>query len=271
MRRFSSSPIQLVSSLFRNLRLVDALTRREFAARYRGSIVGILWSVVLPLVMLAIYTFAFRVAFTPKTSWGGSNPEFALVLFAGLLMFNVIAECLNRAPMLIHNHISFVKKVIFPIEILPLVLVCSALIQMIIGFSVWIVFYAFIVGIPHLTVLFFPFLLIPLALFSVGISMGLSAVGVFIRDLSQMTAVLTTILMFVSPVFFSADAIPERFRWVVDLNPLAWLIEACRKLLISGDIPQSTDVLLLFFVSFAVCWLGYFIFQRTRIGFADVL
>ena len=150
MRDFSASPRELGASLWRNRSLIVASVKREVLGRYRGSVMGILWSFFNPLFMLAVYTFVFSVVFQAR--WGGgtgSKTEFALVLFAGLMMFTLFAECTNRAPSLILSNVNYVKKVVFPLEILPAVALLSAMFHMLISLGVWFLAYGLFFGVPH--------------------------------------------------------------------------------------------------------------------------
>ena len=159
--------------------LIFTLVRREVAARYRGAMLGNLWALFTPLFMLAVYTFIFSVVFKARWSGGSdSRSEFALVLFAGLMVFNLFAECFNRAPRLILDNVNYVKKVVFPLEILPWVALGSALVNLGISLLVWLAFYGVAFGVPPVTVLLFPLMILPLLLLVLGLSWALAALGV---------------------------------------------------------------------------------------------
>lgn len=272
MQEFSIVPKEMIACLWRNRGLVKALVQREVVGRYRGSYMGILWSFFNPVFMLVIYTFIFSVVF--KARWNlnsDSKTEFALVLFAGLIVFNFFAECFNRAPTLILSNVNYVKKVVFPLEVLPWVTVGSAMFHAMISFGVWIIAYAILFGVPHVTVLLFPMVILPLLLFVLGLSWMLASLGVYMRDISQFTSLLTTILMFLSPLFFPISALPESYRYLLLLNPLSPAIEQARDVLYWGKVPDmSLFVLYLLLTSF-VSWVGFAWFQKTRKGFADVI
>lgn len=195
MQRFYSSPLAMMTSVCRNKYLIKTTAIREVQGRYRGSLMGIVWSLLTPLFMLTVYTFVFSGIF--KAKWHGgsaSRGEFALVLFAGLIVFNFFAECLNKAPQIIIGNVNYVKKVVYPLEILPVVSLLSALFQLVISLFVWLAAYCVFFGIPHLTVFYFPLVLVPLMLITLGISWFLAAMGVFLRDISQFIGLLTTAL-----------------------------------------------------------------------------
>ena len=272
MRHFSASPIEMFANLWRHRDLIKASAKREVLGRYRGSFLGVLWSFFNPLFMLAVYTFVFSVVFQAR--WGGgsgSKTEFALVLFAGLLVFNLFAECINRAPGLILSNTNYVKKVVFPLEILPFVALLSALFHTLISLGVWLIAYTLFFGIPHLTVFYLPLVLLPFCLFLMGLSWALASLGVFLRDVSQFIGLLTTALMFLSPIFYPATALPEDYRRILYLNPLTTVVEQTRDVLFWGKTPDLFMLGIYCVVTLGIACLGFAWFQKTRKGFADVL
>lgn len=203
----------MVASLWRNRNLIAALTRREVIGRYRGSVLGMLWSFFNPVFMLIVYTFVFSVVF--KARWNARSDlktEFALVLFAGLIVFNLFAECINRAPSLILSNVNYVKKVVFPLEVLPWVAMGSILFHTLVSLAVWLVSYFILFGVPHATVLLLPLVLLPLIFFVMGLSWFLASLGVYLRDVGQFIGIVTTVLMFLSPIFYPITALPEKYR-----------------------------------------------------------
>ena len=272
MRDFPATPVEMFASLWRNRELIKASAKREVLGRYRGSFLGLLWSFFNPLFMLAVFTFVFSVIFQAR--WGGgsgSKTEFALVLFAGLLVFNLFAECINRAPGLILSNANYVKKVVFPLEILPFVGLLSALFHALISLGVWLIAYTFFFGIPHHTVLYLPLVLLPFCLFLMGLSWALASLGVFLRDVSQFIGVLTTALMFLSPIFYPVTAFPEDYRYILYINPLTPVVEQARDVLFWGKTPDFYLLGVYWLVTLGIAWLGFAWFQKTRKGFADVL
>jgi lipopolysaccharide transport system permease protein len=260
-------------SLATNRNLVRQLTRRDVAGRYQGSALGLAWSLVAPLTMLAIYTFVFGVIFQAR--WAGaattSTADYALVLFAGLIVHAFFAECVNRAPTLILTNTNLVKKVIFPLEILPWTSLGSALFHAAASFVVLLVAELLFRHSVPWTVVWLPIILLPLVLATVGFALALSALGVYVRDISQMTGMVTNILLFLSPVFYPATALPERFRWWFYLNPLTPVIEDVRGAALNGQSPDWLRWALTTVASLAIAQIGFWFFQRTRKGFADVL
>lgn len=272
MRHFPATPVEMVASLWRNRSLIHASAKREVLGRYRGSALGLLWSFFNPLFMLTVYTFVFSEVFKARWSAGSeSKTEFALVLFAGLMVFNLFAECINRAPGLILSNVNYVKKVVFPLEILPFVGLLSALFHGAISLCVWLLAYLVFFGIPHLTALYLPLIVFPFVLFIMGLSWALASLGVYLRDVSQFIVVFTTVLTFLSPIFYPATALPEVYRNLLYLNPLMPVIEQTRAVLYFGDAPDFSMLAVYWVASFAIAWLGFAWFQKTRQGFADVL
>lgn len=272
MQNFSLSPIEIGLSCWRNRNLIIALIKRDVIGRYRGSFLGILWSFFNPLLMLAVYTFVFSVVF--KSRWnveGDSKTEFALILFAGLIVFNLFSESVTRAPGLILSNVNYVKRVVFPLEILPWVTMGSAVFHSLVSWSVWLLAYLVFYGMPHITILFLPLVMLPLVLLTIGVMWWLASLGVYLRDISQLVGVFVTILMFLSPIFYPVSALPEWFRSVVIINPLTTVVEQVRDVVFWGNYPNLANLAVSLTISAIVAWLGFFWFQKTRRGFADVI
>lgn len=271
--RKGMSPAHLVSSLWQNRHLAYQLAKRELTGRYRGSWLGLAWSFLNPLLMLAIYTFVFAIVFNAR--WGSTATEgterFAIVLFAGLIVYWLFAECVNRAPGLILASPSYVKKVVFPLEILPVSTLGAALFHMLI--SLVVLFLGMLAtGQPlHWTALLFPFVIAPLVIGTLGLMWFLSGLGVYLRDIGQAVALLTTGLMFLSPVFYPISAVPERHRYLLELSPLTQVIEATRAVLVNGQVPDLTIWFVQMIAACVLAWLGFAWFQKARKGFADVV
>lgn len=272
MQHFSGSPVTMLRSLRMNRGLIVALIKRDIAGRYRGSMLGLIWSLVNPVLLLAVYTFVFSEVF--KARWGegvGSKSEFAIALFTGLMVFNVFAECFNRAPMLMLSNVNYVKKVVFPLEILPVVALGSALFNLLTSMVVWLLFFVLCMGLPPLMALLFPVAFLPLLLFSLGMGWFLASLGVYLRDISQFTNIMTTVLMFMSPIFYPITALPKAYQHMMLLNPLTTVIEQTRNLLMWGRAPDWMQLTTYTLIMLVVACLGFAWFQKTRKGFADVL
>ncbi len=272
MQNFSLSPLEMGRSLWRNRELIRSLIQREVIGRYRGSILGILWSFLNPVLMLAVYTFVFSVVFKARWNAGSdSRTEFALVLFAGLMVFNLFSECVTRAPSLILSNANYVKKVVFPLEILPWVSLGSALFHTLISLCVWLLFYGVFFGVPPVTAWLIPVVVVPLIAFTLGISWFLASLGVYLRDVAQIIGLLTTVLMFLSPIFYPVSSLPEEYRGLFQLNPLTPTVEMVRDVLIWDKLPEWTLYGISLIAALMVAFLGFAWFQKTRKGFADVL
>ncbi|MET3627549.1 lipopolysaccharide transport system permease protein [Burkholderia sp. 572] len=267
-----ASPMAIARSIYRNRGLILQMTQREVVGRYRGSAMGLAWSFFNPVLMLVVYTFFFSVIF--KSRWGTTSDDkasFAIVLFVGLILHSLLAECINRAPTLILANVNYVKKVIFPLEILPVVALASALFHSAISLLVLIIAECILIHSLPWTAILFPVVMLPLIVGSLGLAWFLSALGVYIRDISQITGVITSVLMFLSPVFYPVSNLPPQYRSWIELNPLTFIIEEGRNTLIFGHPPDWTNWLTCMIASLLLAWFGFWWFQRTRKGFADVL
>jgi lipopolysaccharide transport system permease protein len=270
--RLIASPLKVVVDLFKLRDLIKQFVNREVSSRYRGSYLGIFWSFITPLFMLSVYTFVFSVIF--KARWGvgsGSKVEFALVLFTGLATFNIIGECLNRAPALIISNVNYVKKVVFPLEILPVVALGSALVQGFISFGILAVALLFFQGGLHWTIVLLPIVLLPLVLLSLGVGWFFSALGAYIKDIVHIMGVFVQVLMYMTPIFYPVSQIPEYLRWVFFLNPISNVVEDMRRIMIWGQMPDWKLLLVGTVISGVLAYLGHIFFQKTRGGFADVI
>lgn len=272
MKQHSISPSELAGSAWRNRELIKVLTVREVVSRYRGSIFGLMWSFFNPVFMLAVYTFVFSVVFKSRWRTGStSKGEFAVVMFAGLIVFYVFTECLNRAPGLIISNSNYVKRVVFPLEILPIVSLATSLFHALVSLIVWLIFYFVVFGLPPFTIFLFPFVTLPLIFLATGFSWFLASLGVFFRDIGQVVGILTTALTFLSPLFFPASALPAAYQKLFLMNPIAPVIEEARDVLIWGNVPSVKFYLCYLLFSIVIAWLGFAWFQKTRKGFSDAI
>lgn len=276
MKVHQKHPISLfavITSFWRNRQLIVQLTRREVATRYRGSIFGLAWSFLNPLLMLVVYTFVFSVVF--KARWGTdpneSRVQFALTLFAGMIVFNLFAEMLNRAPGLVVSNVNYVKRIVFPLDILPLVALGSALFHSLVSLGVLVLAQLSLNHSLPWTIVLLPIVLLPLVLLSLGIGWFLAALGVYVRDVSQITGVLSTVLMFFSAVFYPLSALPQEYQRFLALNPLVLIISESRQVLIYGLLPDWPVLGIVLLFGLLVAFFGFWWFQKSRNGFADVL
>jgi len=272
----AAQPISLVTlakSHWRNRQLIAQLTKREVLGRYRGSIMGLAWSFFNPVFMLAVYTFVFSVVFKARWGLGGeeSKTQFAVVLFVGMIVHGLFAEVLNRAPSLVLSNVNYVKKVVFPIEILPIITMGAALFHGLVSLGVLLIAFVAFNGYVHWTAVFTPLVLLPLIILTLGLAWMLASLGVFLRDIGQTIGILTTVMMFLAPVFYPVTAVPEGFRPFIMANPLTFIIEQAREVLIWGRLPDWTGLGIYTLAATVIAWAGFAWFQKTRKGFADVL
>ncbi len=266
------NPLRLVRNLWIHRQLIFQFAKRDVLSRYKGSYLGIGWSFLTPLFMLVVFTFVFSVIF--RARWGGgqgSRVEFALILFAGLIVFNVFAECVTRAPGLILANVNYVKKVVFPLEILPVTVLASALVHAAVSLLVLLFGLAFFLGVLHWTIIFVPLIFLPLALLCLGLSWFLASLGVYVRDVGQVVGVLIQALLFLSPIFYPVSVVPEVLRPFYRMSPLTSVIENMRAVVIWGQLPDWQSMGIGTAVALATALIGYAWFGRTRGGFADVV
>ncbi len=265
-------PLALARALRQHRSLLARLVRRDVASRYQGSAAGLLWSLATPLLMLAVYLFVFGYVFTPLRAAGAGStlPTFGLGLFAGMLTHALFADCLVRAVHAVLGQPSYVKKVVFPVELLPLTVLGSALVQYAIGWGVLLVATALVQGLSPAIVLL-PLVTLPLLAVCAGVALGIAALSVYLRDIGQLTGLASTVLMFLSPVFYPLESLPEWLRRWMHLNPLTFPIEASRDLLLRGVAPDWAAWGAYGLAGLGVLWLGWATFQALRRGFADVL
>ena len=266
--------MRMLSAFGEHKTLVKQLLVREISSRYRGSILGIIWSLITPILMLSIYTFVFKYIFNARWQMPSSDGEvlsFAMVLFLGLIIHGMIADILTRSPGLMLENVNFVKKVIFPLEVLPWVVVLSALFNFFIGFCLLLGFVYIELDYIPVTTLLIPVILAPYILMLLGLSWTLAALGVYVRDIQQLSGTLATLLLFLSPVFYSITILPETLQRLILINPIAVIVEAARSAVIYGEHPDYTILVIYSVLALIVAVVGFTLFQRMRRGFADVL
>jgi lipopolysaccharide transport system permease protein len=260
--------------VWRHRQIILRMIRREVVGRYLGSLLGVAWSAIQPLALICVFSFAFNVVF--QSRWTGAagaarETNFAVAMFFGYIIFNLVAEPLGRAPSLILSHATYVKKTVFPLEILAAVTIGTALFHFSIAFLVWSALLLVIHQSVPWTILLLPLVLFPLVPAVLGIVWLFASLGVFVRDLGQVVGPITMSLMFLSPIFYPTSAVPSPFRAWMYANPLTCIIEDARKVAIFGELPSATLLAANLLLGLAVAHLGYLWFARTRRGFADVL
>lgn len=258
-------------TLWRHRALVLELARREFSGRYQGSFGGVVWSFAQPLFLLAVYTVAFGVILQMRWGFSGNTADYALMLFAGLIIFNAFSECLTKAPTLITANPNLVKRVVFPLELLPWVMAITVLVHALIALAVWLLFFALLYGMPKATTVMMPAVLLCFFPVLLGIGWLLSSIGVLVRDISQVTSLLAHALLFLTPIFYSIDAVPAVLQPVLLANPLTFVVEQLRLVLFFGQMPALKGLAVYFALASAFAWLSLLLFRRLRPDFADMV
>jgi lipopolysaccharide transport system permease protein len=267
------NPLALARNLWRQRDLIRQFTRREIEGRYRGSFLGLFWSFVNPLVLLLIYTFVFGVVF--KAKWPnaktGSLSEFAITLFCGLIAFNIFSECVGRAATLVVGVPNYVKKVVFPLEILPISTLGAALFHACVSLGILLIAGLLITGALPWTIVLLPLVILPLIFLSLGLTWFLASLGVFIRDIGYTVALIVQVLFFLTPIFYALENIPEPYRGIISLNPLTPIVENTRRVILWGLPPLWSDLAIWVVATGALLLLGYAWFMKTKKAFADVI
>jgi len=259
-------------SAIRHRSLIAELAKREILGRYRGANFGLLWALISPFLMLAVYTLAFGSIL--KSRWPQSASgihDFALILFVGLIIHGFLAECISRAPTLIVHNPNYVKRVIFPLEVLPWPMVLSALFHLMTNLLAFLVLE---IAVDHQfvwQVVLFPLTVAPLVILVLGLSWWLSALGVYFRDIGQITGVLVTALLFTSTAIMPISSVSPGVRWLFELNPLSFIIDQSREVALWGNMPDWAGLGLYALGAMVFTYLGFLVFMTARKGFADVL
>lgn len=267
------SPFSALWGIWKGRDLLKQLVRRNIEGRYKGTMMGLIWMVVTPLVMLAVYTFVFGVIF--KARWGAglgdSKVAFALIMFCGMAVFNIFSESVNGSVGIVTGNPNYVKKAVFPLELLPVSSVLSACFFGLVWIGILLVGIVLFLHKFCLAAVCLPLIFIPLVLFSCGIGWFVASLGVFLRDLSHAIGIVLQVLYFMTPIFYSVEMVPEKFRPILLLNPLTPIVQSARQVLMYSQWPNWYALGIVTLLSMAVFQMGYFWFMKTKRGFADVL
>lgn len=267
------APWAMGSAFFQFGSLTWEMTKRDVLGRYRGARLGMLWTLISPFLMLMVYTLAF--GHIMKAKWpqidGESTSSFALILFIGLIVHGFFSECFMRSPSLITSNPNYVKRIIFPVEILPWPMILSALFHAGMNLVVFAFFYFLVNGHVVATIALLPLVFLPLIVLMVGLSWALSSLAVYFRDVGQMTGPIATAMLFLSSAIMPLDAVPEAYRTVFALNPLTFIIDQARAVALWGQMPDWPGLGLYLVLALAFSYLAFIWFEVTRKGFADVL
>ncbi|MGG4553706.1 ABC transporter permease [Paenibacillus humicus] len=259
-------------SFWRNRQLILQFIKRDISSKYKGSYLGKIWSILTPLFMLAIYTFVFSVVFQARWNVDTNNKlDFAFIIFSGIIAFNIFSEVILRAPNLIISNVNFVKKIVFPLEILVVVAMGSALFLAGINVLILVLGQFLLNGVIHWTIVLLPVVLLPLVLITLGLGWFLASLGTYYRDISHVIGLIVSALMFMSPIFYPVSNIPENLRGIYSLNPISHIVEDMRRVLVFGQMPNWEWILFGSLIGLVMSVLGLKWFNKTRGGFSDVL
>ena len=251
--------------------LIRSMVRRDLTNRYKGSIIGMAWAFITPAVMIVIFTVIFSGIFRARFGTQTGPLSFAVNLFCGLLPWLAISDGIQRATVSITENVNLVKRVVFPIEALPLNPALSALLQQMIGTAVLIIALVILEKTLQPTIILTPLLLVPQLLVTLGLGWMMASLCVFIRDTPQFTQLALTTWMYLTPIFYPEEFIPPQYHWMVSLNPIAPLIRSYRRIIIEGRMPDWRGLGITLIFAFFCFLVGYWWFQRTKKAFADVL
>jgi lipopolysaccharide transport system permease protein len=275
MKNMRSPPISLhrwIFSLAVHRDLIGRLVAREVSQRFKGSILGIAWAILTPLLTAAVFTLIFTGVFPQR--WpgrSGSYIDFALIMLVGLAVHGVLAEALARAPQIVLGNANYVTKVIFPLEVLPAVTTLASLVNLAITLMIVLIGNLAVNGSFHATALLLPLVLLPYMVFIAAAVMFVAACGVFLRDIGLIMTPIVMLAMFLSPMFFPLEAVPEAWRFLVDMNPITPIMEQSRAVLLFGVLPDFVSLALYLLLAVISLGVANWVFQRLRPGFADVL
>lgn len=266
-------PWYILRDILRHRTLIAATTLQNFRAAHQASYLGMAWQILLPVIMLAIFYLVFGQIFGGRFLNNGTETpiDYALALFVGLGFFNFVAQNIGSATTLMPSNAGYVKTLSFPLETLPVISVLGALINFLIGLVLVVLVLLFAKGYLHASAICTPFYVLCIFLLALGISWGLSALAVFIHDVTAVTSPLTLILMFMCPIFYPASMVPKKIRWIIDTNPLSVIIEDVRACLLYGVWPSLPSLSAIFAASLFIAIAGYFFFIRSKSAFADVM
>ncbi len=270
--KYRASFLDIFGPLFDHTHLISQLTKRGILGRYRGSVLGLTWSLLTPLLMLTVYTVVFSVVFQARWEHpDAQNANFGVILFSGMIVHALFCEPMVISAQSIIQNAQYVKKVVFPLPILAWTTLFIALFQALLSFVILLVFMLATGMQIQLTLLWLPVVLLPLLLMALGISWLLSATTVYIRDVGQVVGIVSTVFLFISPVFYPVDRLPGIWQKLIYLNPISFIVDQVRQIAIYGGQPNWTGLIIYSLIALLIAWCGLIWFQKLRPGFADVL
>ncbi len=260
-----------ITSLLAHQTLLKMMVSRDFKGRYRGSLLGALWPLIQPVGHLLLYTFVFCVVLKVRFGADTSTSNFALYLMSGLLAWGAISESFARATTCILEVPNLVKRVVFPLEVIPIVVALSAAATQIGGMLILILCAVVYQGGVHQSLLFVPLIALPQMLFTVGLSWILASLGVYVRDMRHLITLALSAWMYMTPIVYPASALPENLKFLCFLNPVAGFVTDYRRAILEGQLPDFMQYGFYSAASLAIFFFGYYFFMKTKRSFADVM
>lgn len=263
--------MRAIRAIYRYRGVTLSFVKRDLAARYKGSTFGMLWSIINPIIMLVLYTFVFSTILKVRVGVQEGTGSFAIYLFCGMLPWNAFAEPLGRSTGIVFEHTNLIKRMVFPVEILPLYIVISSVVYQLIGFTI---LFLVLLASGHrfsMLIAFLPALLLLQMAFTVGLAWIVAGATVFFRDIAQIIGMITTLWLFLTPIFYTASLVPEGWRPLLGLNPMYALVESYRSIILKGQLPDPHSLIYLFITAALVFVVGHRIFIRMQPAFADVI
>ena len=257
--------------LLAHRRTIEAFVRQDIRARYVASVLGLSWAVIQPLTLLILYTFIFSYVLKVRYGAEGTTASFGAYLFCGLLPWFAFSESVARSASILIVHTNLIKKVVFPSGILPAYVVVSAIVTELFGLAVFCIIVALFYKGLGWHVLLLPVVMVVQFLLTMGVAWFVSSINVFLRDVGQALGLVLTAWMFLTPIFYPPDLIPERFRFVTVINPMHYIVQAYRDLILDQRLPTFPDVLTMLGMALLSFVFGYWFFRRSQKAFAEVL
>ena len=251
--------------------LIRSLVRRDLTNRYKGSLAGWAWAVITPAVMIVIFTLIFAGIFQARFGTHSSPLTFALYLFCGFLPWLAFSEGIQRSTTILVENANLIKRVVFPIEALPVNVAVSGIVQQLVGTLVLLVASLALGGSIHLTILLLPVLVAIQLIATLGLAWLAASLGVFLRDVSQASHLILQAWLYLTPVFYPEEMVPAKFYWLVRFNPIAPLIRSYRRILLDGTAPDWAGLTYTLAFGIVCLLVGYWWFERTKKAFADVI
>lgn len=277
MKKIYKNIIHPIESIRSNRELLVQLIKRNLSSKYKGTTLGVVWNFLQPLVLLLVYTYAFGMLFQSRwleTSAGNLADmkfSYSIVVFCGMTVYNIFSEVVTMSPNLFVSNPNYIKKIVFPLEILPMAQVITSLISNLIWFLILFIGAVIFAGSLSWTMLLLPVVLFPYVLMLTGISFMLASLGVFFRDLAQVCMLITQIMYLMTPIFYSAEMVPDSLKFILVINPLAWFVSETRKIFVFKQLPDFLGIIIWLIIAVVVFYLGFCCLKKTKRGFADVL